>query len=127
MATSTPTNSMEPRLLRGGLQSFSFSMLTLESLNVNFSFEKVSILFSMQNFSKFGNSLCELLLPLQLAQNKNTKFYEERLFSSTKNKNFKIRKPSSTKVFLYLFLVKIKLIRDMFYAYYKLLFDLEKK
>ena len=122
----SPPTTLESKLIRGGLLSFHFSSFIFESPKYHFSLQEIAMpSLKMIKPSIHGNSQLGLglLLWVPLTQETNKISKEERFLHSIKLEHFKIKKPSSTHVLLYVLLGHRKLISDMFNAYYRWIFD----
>ncbi|XP_052725469.1 stress response protein NST1-like [Vigna angularis] len=123
-ATSPPT--LEARFLRGGFLFSHFSPFIFEFSKIHFSFKELATpslkMLSLSTHAKFQLGLW-LPLWLPITQDTNKISNEERFLCYIKIKNFKIWKPSSTHILLYILLGQRKLIKDMFDAYCRWIFD----
>ncbi|KAG2391732.1 uncharacterized protein HKW66_Vig0125070 [Vigna angularis] len=122
--TSPPT--LEFKLLRGGFLSSHSYPFIFEFSKFHFSFKELTTpsltMLSLSTHAKFQLGLW-LPLWLPITQDTNKISNEERFLCYIKFNNFKIWKLSSTHILLYILLGQRKLIRDMFNAYCRWIFD----
>lgn len=117
---------MEQKLKRKDFQSFNSSSIIFKSSNANFYFQQISISFPMQFFSsKYDNSNLELLLSLwkQVTQDKSQVSFGIGLPIFHKNYKIKYEMPYSKYTLLKELCIRTILIRDIFNAYCKFIFD----